>query len=891
MMTMYGENSMLLEIKNLSFTYPGQTEKALTGVNFSIREGEFAVLCGASGCGKSTLLRQLKTCLSPHGEREGTVLFQGMPLSDMPERDQAQKIGFVEQSPENQIVTDKVWHELAFGLESLSYDTQTIRKRVAEMASFFGIEKWFYKSVTELSGGQKQLLNLASVMVMNPKLLILDEPTSQLDPIAASDFIQVIAKINRELGTTVIITEHRLEEAFPQASRVLVMEKGRLIADGDPAEVGMKLRDIGAGMFEAMPSPMRIWAACSDRKESEKCPVTVKEGREWIRKYKENHPLRELPPEVIRETSPETVICAEDVWFKYEKDGPDIVKGLRLTLHKGEFAAILGGNGTGKSTSLKIFQGILRPYRGKITGNGRIAALPQNPQTLFVKNKVIDELFEVTEDAGKVKRIAEICRLTGLLERHPYDLSGGEQERCALAKVLLTDPEILLLDEPTKGIDADFKYVLAKIIYELLGKGVSVLMVSHDVEFCARYVQKCMMFFDGQVISEGTPRRFFSDNSFYTTNANRMARGVVDGAVTAEDVMYALGATVYTPDEEFLFPGDSGGTEDSGKEEPEKYRQTKEKDRLPLWRRLCGLMTGASALFLMFRVVFVSNLTELVEGGKVTEKALRQLPVYGLLILLIVATGLLLSRKKEKSGTTAPPRREKPGKRTVITALCIFLLIPLTIFAGVRWIGNQNYYLTSFLVILECIAPFFVIFEGRKPQARELVILAVMSAMGVVGRLIFSMLPSFKPVIAVAVITGVALGAESGFLVGALTMLVSNFMMSQGPWTPWQMFSIGIIGFLAGVFYRQGFLRRNRESLAVFGAVMAIVVFGGIMNPASAVMWQGMSINGGSLLAYYITGFPLDLVNAAATFIFLWIGGEPILEKLDRVKMKYGLIR
>ena len=229
-----GQAVEVFTIRNLTFAYPEQEKHALSDLTLSVQPGEFLVLCGPSGCGKSTLLRQLKTVLAPHGRRSGEILFDGKNLDELRQREQAEKIGFVQQSPENQIVTDKVWHELAFGLESLGYDTLTIRRRVAEMASFFGIQTWFYKSVTELSGGQKQLLNLASVMVLQPKVLILDEPTSQLDPIAASDFLATLGKINRELGTTILLTEHRLEEAFSFASRVPSWIKERSFAPARP---------------------------------------------------------------------------------------------------------------------------------------------------------------------------------------------------------------------------------------------------------------------------------------------------------------------------------------------------------------------------------------------------------------------------------------------------------------------------------------------------------------------------------------------------------------------------------------------------------------------------------------------------------------------------------
>ena len=413
-----------IEIEHFSFYYPEQAEKTLDDLTLTVEQGEFLVLCGPSGCGKSTLLRQLKTVLAPHGRRLGSIRFEGRPLEELDQREQSAGIGFVQQDPENQIVTDKVWHELAFGLESLGYDTPTIRRRVAEMASFFGIQTWFYKNVTELSGGQKQLLNLASIMAMQPSVLILDEPTSQLDPIAAADFLATLGKINRELGTTVVLTEHRLEDAFPLASRVAVMDRGRLLCTGSPAEVGAILRGAGHSMFLAMPTPMRIWASAPDA--GGHCPVTVREGRDWLTKFADGHPLMELPSEPRRTYPNEPAITAEGLWFKYEKELPDVVKGLSLTVRRGEFLALLGGNGTGKTTSLKLLSGLQKPYRGEVRLAGSVGVLPQNPQALFVKKTVREDLFEILKGrnfSGKAQeeRVAwavRLCRLEGLLDRH-----------------------------------------------------------------------------------------------------------------------------------------------------------------------------------------------------------------------------------------------------------------------------------------------------------------------------------------------------------------------------------------------------------------------------------------------------------------------------------------
>ena len=888
-------------ITDLSFTYPTESVPALQNVSLSIEAGSFTVLCGRSGCGKSTLLRQLKPILQPHGTQTGTILFEGKSLSSLSQREQSARIGFVLQNLDAQLVTDKVWHELAFGLESLGLSTPVIRRRVAEIASFFGIQNWFYKPVCELSGGQKQLVNLASVMALEPSVLLLDEPTSQLDPIAATDFLSTLGRINRELGTTIILSEHRLEDALALSTNVVFLERGRILDTGTASEVGSRLKAAGSDMFSAMPVPMRIYAGVPNDLP---CPVTVAQGRQWLEAFSETHPLCPVPPATPSEKREgPAAVELDEAFFRYDKQSPDVVKALTLRAYPGELLAILGGNGTGKSTTMGLISGIHRAYCGKVSVlgtapqevSGKIALLPQDPQTLFVKNTVIEDLLSVLDDAPRDRRKAlalekaRLCELMELLERHPYDLSGGEQQRAALCKVLLREPEVLLLDEPTKGLDAEFKRVFARIIRRLCARGVCVIMVSHDAEFCASYASRCAMFFDGAIVAEGTPREFFSSGSFYTTSASRMARGLLPGAITPEDVIAACGGEV-PPEPDLPADGDDAAeiqAQEEAREQAKTYLLPSQTAPLPLWRKLLGALGGLGALICLWRILSISDLSELLSQGGLTSLAGDTFRLYLAMPVCLLVLAVSFSRAAPQPAHSSLGGRPLSG-RTKLASVLSLLLVPLTIFIGIVYFGKKSYGVVSILVLLECMAPFALIFEGRKPKARELVLIAALCALAVAGRAALFMLPGFKPVAALVILSGVAFGGETGFLVGAMSMLTSNVLFGQGPWTPFQMFAMGLIGFLAGVSFQKGLLRAGRAPLAIFGAVSVVLVYGGIMNPASAILYQpNLSLS--VLKAYYLTGFPFDLVHAAATALFLWFGAEPMLAKLERVKRKYGL--
>lgn len=938
-----------LVIQELYFLYPGQREPALRSVNLTLRRGEFLVLCGPSGCGKTTLLRLLKRSLMPHGDLTGRIFWEGRPLEELDLREEAAVIGFVQQSPENQIVTDTVWHELAFGLESLGLPTSNIRRRVAETASFFGIEGWFHRKTAELSGGQKQLLNLASVMAMRPYLLILDEPTAQLDPIAAARFLELLGRINRELGTSVLLAEHRLEEAFSMAHRGAVMGKGSILCAGSPEKLGPWLKKAGNDVLLGMPAAMRIWAAAEtlEEKNSEEvaCPVTVEEGRAWLRRFAQSHTLQPVRPGDFTcfetwkwEKDGEEVLQAKELWFAFEKGAEPIVRGLSLTLRRGELLAVLGGNGAGKTTLLRLLAGGLHPLRGEIALSGRVGLLPQDPQLLFAEKTLWEDMLEVLSQRGisgeeaenRAKGILSLCGLQELWERHAYDLSGGEQQRAALAKVLLFEPDILLLDEPTKGFDARWKVEFGKILRSLLQKGTAVLMVSHDMDFCAANASRCALFFDGSIASQGRPEEFFSGGSYYTTAAARIGEGFIPGAVTVEAVAAACGAPISCQAEEIssLLEGEesregkklsqgslSGENEFPGCARREGERTHTGHERrtdhiqsgggLPLWRKLlAGLsaMVAAAACLRALRETDLSALSamgDLGGGGIAGGTGLWNIAV--LLVSLAVLAAAVFRREKTQGNrgeifsSLKGAYKGKISHRAVVAAVFVLLLIPLTLLWGVFLLDNRKYAFIALLVLLECMAPFFLIFEGRKPKARELAVIAVLCAAGVAGRAAFFMLPQCKPVLALTILAGAALGGETGFLVGAVTMLASNVFFSQGPLTPWQMFAMGLAGFLAGVlFFRREeggilSLRISRVSLCVYGALSALLLYGTIMNAASALMWQPQ-VDWPTLLAYFAAGFPMDCIHAGATVLFLWFGAEPVLEKLGRLRRKYGLL-
>lgn len=598
----------IIQIRDLTFAYAAGDEPVLSDINIDIGSGEFVIIMGSSGSGKTTLLKMLKRNMIPAGRYSGRVYIYGKEADKLTDRENAAGIGYVSQDPDNQIVTDKVWHELAFGLENLGMDNVTIRKKVAEMSEYFGITGWYDREVSKLSGGQKQILNLASVMVMQPGILLLDEPTANLDPLAAIRFLDVVKRINQELGVTVVMVEHNLEHIYADADRIIAIDKGRVAANSSPKKAAADIIAAGSFLIEGLPVASRLYSSYnkkngnsvvsynnvnidSNNKDnhilSDEIPLTVKEGRRWYVNYKKVYGKditkdkdkinnfagksiindKVIKKDVLEDNitgnknkkrigfikknnlenkssrkntdNIENTVCQlKNVSYSYNKKLPYIIDGVDVSFKEGQITAILGGNGAGKSTMLKLIAGIIEPVRGKIISNKRIIMLPQDPKAVFTEVSIEEELAEVLMDKGNgiynnmpmedkreiVEQIIEEFGLNDIRKNNPYDISGGQQEKLAIAKVLLLKPEVLLLDEPTNGLDPYFKKTLGKLLKKINAGGVTIIIVSHDLEFVDSFCDDVIMLFDRKVAAKDSTHKFLRDNMFYTTNYYRIMK-------------------------------------------------------------------------------------------------------------------------------------------------------------------------------------------------------------------------------------------------------------------------------------------------------------------------------------------------------------------------------
>lgn len=464
--------SCALSIKNLSFAYPGSDERVLRDVSLELEPGAFCLLVGDTGSGKSTLLSLVKPQIAPAGERSGSVAVHGRPVEEFDDAQSARTVGFVFQNPDNQIVCESVWHEMAFGLENLGTPPGEMRRLIAETSYFFGIDDWFRRETDTLSGGRKQLLALASTLVMQPDILLLDEPTAQLDPIAEKNFLHALFRVNRELGCTVVVATHRPHAMVDYATRAYRLAAGRL----EPVENMDELR-----VHPALPVA------------SDHAPAAAPTGE---------------------------ALAVSRAWLRYGRDDDWILRGLDMVARRGRIHALVGGNGCGKSTLLSALGGALRLQRGSVRTDAAVTVLlPQDPRALFTQESAGEELMAWSGRLGYGKKEAramlERLGLGACAARHPYDLSGGQQQLLALGKLLLAKPDLLLLDEPTKGLDRAARAEVARVLVGLRGRGATVVMATHDLDFVVQVADDVSMMFDGQLACTDTSEEFFRGNVYY----------------------------------------------------------------------------------------------------------------------------------------------------------------------------------------------------------------------------------------------------------------------------------------------------------------------------------------------------------------------------------------
>lgn len=519
----------LLQIKDYSFSYALSKETAISNINLDINDGEIISICGESGSGKSTLLKSLKTEISPEGKKQGEIISNVKSID----------ISIVFQNYNTQLVTGTVINDLVFQMENLGIDNTTMRKRLSETVGFFGIENLLHKDVEDLSGGQKQLITLASAMMLKPKLLLLDEPMSQLDPIASRNFLDMLKRINEEFGVSMIITEHRLDDIIAITDKIVLMEKGKIIHSGTPNNIFKTIwseEELKTTAY--IPQIPRSSLTINPEKDIAFTPKEFQqENHITTIKTKPQH-LETSIQEINKDKK--KIVKLRNLLFSYE-NGYYILKNLNFNVYENEILCLLGGNGSGKSTLLKILAKIYRPYMGKTKIKAKkIGYMPQDLNAYFISDIVEEDIWK---DIEKNKEnleyfnylISELS-LKHLLKRHPYDLSGGEQQKVVLASILLKKPDFIILDEPTKGIDPLSKIITAKLLKET---NTTIIFSTHDLEFAAFFAERCVMLFDGDISFEETPHRFFQENNYYTTALNKATKTIYDDIITYSDVLKA----------------------------------------------------------------------------------------------------------------------------------------------------------------------------------------------------------------------------------------------------------------------------------------------------------------------------------------------------------------
>jgi len=602
----------LIKFKDFSFSF-SKEERLFSNINFNVKSGEFVLLCGPSGSGKTTLLMNIKNEIKPKGKEEGVIYYDGENIRKITKEKSAREIGFLFQNPENQFVCDTVIQEISFALENMGTDSDEIRTRIAEISTFFSLDKILYKKVDELSGGQKQLVNLCGLLVLKPKLLLLDEPTSQLDPIAAYDFLSILRRLNEEFSITILMSEHRIDNIFPFIDKAIFIENEKIVYNDPPRKLCLNTwnHPVFSNYLPSTALIHKLFKEYYSFTENKKVPISIREGMEDMYKmnqellkntnktfydeyylliknkhnksdnsnnyndnndyykdnknvndyyndnndnndyYKDNKDVsdyyndNEDNNDYYEKTSKrKPIFKCKNLYFGYKKNQL-VIKNVSFEIEKREFISILGGNGSGKSTLLQLLTKILKPIKGKIKydKNIRLGYVHQNPMVHFRYETVAEEL-DIEEDGREDKNeyikekeeLIEFFEIKNLLKNHPYDCSGGEQQKLAIVKALLTNPDILFLDEPTKGLDPLLKKNLGEKLQKLQKNGLTIVMATHDIEFVADYCSRSFFVFDGGIQVDTSPKKLFYNNKFYTTFANRMVKNFIPECITLKDL-------------------------------------------------------------------------------------------------------------------------------------------------------------------------------------------------------------------------------------------------------------------------------------------------------------------------------------------------------------------
>ncbi|MCR5629541.1 ECF transporter S component [Eubacterium sp.] len=860
----------MLRFENFGFKYENSENSIFSNVNFEVNEGEVTLLIGKSGCGKSTLIRSIKPYMARKGITTGHIYYKDKDVNLLSD-EELSHIGYVSQDIENQIVTDKVWHELAFGLENLGMPQKEMRLRCGEMAAYFGIEDWYNRDTDSLSIGQKQLLNLASVMVMKPDLLILDEPASTLDPVAESELLERVFRLNRDFGTTILIVMHELEEVFNRSDKIVFMDKESdlPLVVKDKKDMARYLIENNNNQIFGLPSASRICFELYKREDINfgDVPISISDGKRFLNEnfdkinpYYKRNVVNIKSKEDSKNDNAENAIELKHVYYKYNKDSDFVLEDFALTVKEGEVYTIMGGNGCGKSTTLSIISKLINPNDGKVILFGKdikkikdediygklIGFIPQEPRNLFSKDTVLEELLgkvkgfsydDLKVDDGLLKKIEDenkdlydyitFFEIENVLSLNPFDISGGEMQKVAMIKVLLLNSKIIIMDEPTKGLDAFAKSKMASYIKKLKGMGKTVLLVSHDIEFSATVSDRLGFLFNRRIISDAIPTLFFTDNHFYTTVTRRITREYFKNVILIKDIF----------------------GEDDNDNNLSICKKKKSQDK---------------------------NIDKTVENAK--HKNTNK-----------IDSNRIVNSENEKLDSHLVFRKLR--NYIIVAALVYGIMLGIS-----KTYADQRYFLMSVIVLLVSMIGLAVFFEKKKISGKRLVLIAALTALGVVGRVLFYMIPAFKPVGAISIIAGVALDPFSGFLCGSLMAFLSNAFFGQGSWTAFQMFSFGMVGFLAGII--GSLLRRSLNkgksvsrkyivAIAVYGFISIFLIYGFIMNFFTSLT-AGKAIKE-TLLINIISGIPLDIIHGVSTAMFILILGRPLIRRIYRIKYKYEI--